>query len=53
MEPTTPTPPDNGEPLLVFDSADLFQGRREVIIEHEGERYRLRITKRDRLILQK
>lgn len=34
-------------------SATLFAGEREVIIEHAGERYRLRITRRNKLILQK
>jgi hemin uptake protein HemP len=28
-------------------------GRREILIEHEGVRYRLRITRRNKLILQK
>jgi hemin uptake protein HemP len=37
----------------IIDSADLFQDRREVYIEHEGVRYRLRITRRNKLILQK
>ena len=37
----------------VVDSQTLFQGQREVWIEHEGERYRLRITRRGKLILQK
>lgn len=34
-------------------AGQLFEGRREVFIEHEGERYRLRITRRNKLILQK
>lgn len=37
----------------VMDSADLFRGEREVCIRHDGELYRLRITRRGRLILQK
>lgn len=37
----------------VVDSRSLFHGQREVWIEHEGERYRLRITRRGKLILQK
>ena len=37
----------------VVDSQKLFQGQREIWIEHEGERYRLRITRRGKLILQK
>jgi hemin uptake protein HemP len=37
----------------VIDAEELFQGGREVWIEHEGVRYRLRITRRNKLILQK
>ncbi|MFO0812787.1 MAG: hemin uptake protein HemP [Gemmatales bacterium] len=39
--------------VMVVQSATLFHGQREVWIEHEGERYRLRITRRGKLILQK
>lgn len=38
-------------PLLRAE--DLFQGQPEIWIEHHGERYRLRITRRNKLILQK
>ena len=34
-------------------SADLFRGRREVVILHGGHEYVLRITKSDKLILTK
>jgi hemin uptake protein HemP len=37
----------------VVRAQELFQGRREIIIEHQGVRYRLRITRRNKLILQK
>lgn len=37
----------------VFHAEELFQGHREVCIEHDGKRYRLRITRRNKLILQK
>jgi hemin uptake protein HemP len=37
----------------VIDAEDLFQGDREVWLEHTGVRYRLRITRRNKLILQK
>jgi hemin uptake protein HemP len=49
-EPSTkkPTP----EPVIV-QAVKLFQGSREVWIEHYGVRYRLRITRRNKLILQK
>lgn len=33
--------------------ADLLQGQRQLIIVHEGEDYRLRITSKGRLILTK
>jgi hemin uptake protein HemP len=34
-------------------SAALFQGRREIVIVHHGQEYRLRITRADKLILTK
>ena len=34
-------------------SAELLQGAREVYIDHEGEIYRLRLTRNQKLILQK
>lgn len=34
-------------------SLALFQGRREIVIVHRGQQYRLRITKADKLILTK
>ncbi len=37
----------------VIEAGELFQGEREIWIEHEGVRYRLRITRRNKLILQK
>lgn len=60
MNESTSTTPDAtqcdkleaGQPLVV-ESLDLFHGQREVCILHEGERYRLRITRRGKLILQK
>ncbi|MCL6640901.1 MAG: hemin uptake protein HemP, partial [Candidatus Rokubacteria bacterium] len=36
-----------------IDSPALFRGRREVVILHQGQEYRLRITKADKLILTK
>jgi hemin uptake protein HemP len=38
---------------VVVDARELFRGTREVWIEHSGVRYRLRITRRNKLILQK
>ncbi len=34
-------------------SIDLFKGERTVVITHEGEQYRLMITRNQKLILQK
>jgi hemin uptake protein HemP len=47
------SPPPTQEPPIVLDADQLFAGRREVVIEHQGVRYRLRITRRNKLILQK
>ena len=44
MAPATPK---------TIDAQALFLGSREIWIEHEGVRYRLRITRRNKLILQK
>jgi hemin uptake protein HemP len=37
----------------VLDSRQLFGREKEVFIEHSGVRYRLRVTRRGRLILTK
>lgn len=34
-------------------SQQLFAGRRELLIEHAGQTYRLRITQQNKLILNK
>ena len=36
-----------------IQSDDLFNGRREIVIVHQGMEYRLHITKADKLILTK
>lgn len=36
-----------------LDSRDLFAGTREITIVHGGERYRLRLTAQNKLILTK
>jgi hemin uptake protein HemP len=36
-----------------IDSRDLFIGTREIIISHGDERYRLRLTAQNKLILTK
>jgi hemin uptake protein HemP len=42
-----------GEAARVLKADELFAGKREVWIELDGVRYRLRITRRGKLILQK
>lgn len=37
----------------VISAEELFRGEREVWIQHAGVRYRLRLTRRNKLILQK
>jgi len=39
--------------LRVVNADDPFQGDREICVLFDGVRYRLRITRRNRLILQK
>jgi hemin uptake protein HemP len=44
-----PSAPDR----RVLASDELFRGRREILIRHEREEYRLRITRAGKLILTK
>jgi hemin uptake protein HemP len=44
---------ESPEPPRVLNAEEIFAGRREVWIELDGVRYRLRITRRGKLILQK
>ena len=44
---------DRAPPVRVVRAEDLFGEDREVWIELDGVRYRLRITRRGKLILQK
>ncbi len=39
--------------VAVLRSEDLFQGRREIVIRHGREDYRLRLTRAGKLILNK
>ena len=45
--------PADGRPKRVVQAEELFGDRREVWLELDGVRYRLRITRRGKLILQK
>ena len=49
----TQAAPQPGEVTVVIPAEQIFGERREVWIDHNGERYRLRITRRGKLILQK
>jgi hemin uptake protein HemP len=51
--PTSPPANESKNPSRVVSAQELFAGEREICIEHEGERYVLRITRRGKLILQK
>lgn len=48
-----PRQPQPTQPLTKLDTHSLFDGRREVLIVHNGEEYRLRITRQEKLILTK
>ena len=56
-QPKPPPEPEDKEaaqkPRRVIDADAIFQGAREVWVELDGMRYRLRITRRNKLILQK
>jgi hemin uptake protein HemP len=45
-------PRDRGAPRRIH-SPTLFEGSREVVIVHQGQEYRLRVTRADKLILTK
>ena len=56
--PTSTTPPRQpAEPTVKpedsVDSAALFNGKRELVIRHNDDRYILRITRQGKLILNK
>jgi hemin uptake protein HemP len=57
-DPSAALPPDGRyqappRPVRLFRSEELFGGGRIVWIEHAGATYRLQITARGKLILQK
>ena len=45
-----PSPPQNARRI---DSHRLLAGGRELVIDHAGQEYRLRLTRNDKLILTK
>ena len=46
-------PDSSGASPLVVDSATLMAGRRELLIRHGADTYRLRVTASNKLILTK
>ena len=46
-------PADSTSAPPIYLSEDLFRGQRELLIQHQGETYRLRITRTSKLILTK
>lgn len=51
--PTSPEDDPASPEIRRINTADLFQGSREIILLHNGEDYRLRLTRADKLILTK
>jgi hemin uptake protein HemP len=52
-EPPASAPKAQPPSVPVIALPDLLAGGREAIIVHAGERYRLRVTAKDKLILTK
>jgi hemin uptake protein HemP len=53
-KPVAPEPADSRhESPGTVNSRDLLQGGRELLIDHAGEIYRLRLTRNGKLILHK
>ena len=60
---TEPTPSPGSQPPgerqsstrqpRVWQSVEIFQGAKVVLIEHQGEVYQLRVTRQNKLILNK
>lgn len=50
-KPEAPAPQASEAPR--YTSIDLFRGQNEILIEHQGAEYRLRITRGGGLILNK
>jgi hemin uptake protein HemP len=48
-----PEPGGSGASRKRWTSGDLFDGDQEILIEHAGQEYRLRITRQGKLILTK
>jgi hemin uptake protein HemP len=48
-----PRGPQQPQSVRTLDSAALFAGRTEIVIDHDGALYRLKITRQGKLILNK
>jgi len=53
QEQTVNTDRRSSDNARTFKSGDLFHGRREICIDHNGAVYRLKITRQDKLVLNK
>lgn len=58
MNTNQPKPDNASKPMPAFQTETIeahriFQGKQEIQISHNGERYRLRITRSNKLILTK
>lgn len=53
VQPAVPARAGAGGRARRYRSGELFAGAREIVIEHVGEEYRLRITQLGKLILTK
>lgn len=51
--PTTSLQAQKTSQIRRCDSRDLFGGARELLIEHAGNEYRLRLTSQGKLVLTK
>lgn len=52
-DPSRPAPASADSHLPTVRSEELLQGRREILIAHSDEVYRLRLTRNGKLILTK
>jgi hemin uptake protein HemP len=52
-DPTSPSAADNAAAPRIVTSESLLAGRRELLIQHGTEQYRLRLTASNKLILVK
>jgi len=53
MNQPPPAAPAPAVPPRIVSAQAVFRGQREVVIEHDGVRYRLRLTRRGKLLLTK